>query len=282
VETALVATWPGQGLLPSLREALADADSALLCVAFANQKGVNLLEPQLGVLGRRCRLLVTSSFGGETTATALASAASMHLDVRVLNPSSGTFHPKLYLARKGTASVAVVGSANLTGGLVSNIEAAAVLKGALNDPAIADAWALGERLWEHPANVDWSAGRLSLPPEELAPELLGALRQAVPDGSVLATLANGRPNLVTAVVPQGVYVETTSSRAKGLPAQLVPAWMLQLAWDYLCMHGALTNRYLLAADGLNVKRSSAVCTILAQLPDVEVASTRPIALTRVA
>jgi hypothetical protein len=58
--------------------------------------------------------------------------------------------------------------------------------------------------------------------------------------------------------------------------------MLQLAWDYLSLHGAPTNRYLLAADGLNVKRSSAVCTILAQLPDVEVGSTRPIALTRVA
>ena len=222
--------------------------------------------------------MVTSSFSGETTATALASAAAMHIGVRVLNPSSGTFHPKLYLARKGTASVAVVGSANLTGGLVSNIEAAAVLKGALDDPAIADAWTLGERLWDHPANISWSAGRLSLPPEELGDELLAALRRAVPDGSVLGTLAEGRPNLVTAVTPQGVYVVTASSKAKGLPAQLVPAWMLQLAWDYLRLHRALTNHYLLAADGLNVKRSSAVCTLLARLPGVEVVSTRPIAL----
>ncbi len=273
-----MATWPEQELLPSLRASLADADSALLCVAFANQKGVNLLGPQLKVLGRRCRLVVTSSFSGETTATALASAAAMHIGVRVLNPSSGTFHPKLYLARKGTASVAVVGSANLTGGLVSNIEAAAVLKGALDDPAIADAWTLGERLWDHPANISWSAGRLSLPPEELGDELLAALRRAVPDGSVLGTLAEGRPNLVTAVTPQGVYVVTASSKAKGLPAQLVPAWMLQLAWDYLRLHRALTNHYLLAADGLNVKRSSAVCTLLARLPGVEVVSTGPIAL----
>ena len=47
-----MATWPEQELLPSLRASLADADSALLCVAFANQKGVNLLGPQLKVLGR--------------------------------------------------------------------------------------------------------------------------------------------------------------------------------------------------------------------------------------
>jgi hypothetical protein len=54
--------------------------------------------------------------------------------------------------------------------------------------------------------------------------------------------------------------------------------MLALAWEYLLAHGTQTNRHLLAADGLNVKRSSAVCAILARLPGISVASTRPVTL----
>jgi len=61
-------------------------------------------------------------------------------------------------------------------------------------------------------------------------------------------------------------------------AQLVPAWMLQLAWDYLQRYGELSNRYLLADDGLNVKRSSAGCALLDTLPIVDVTSTQPIVL----
>jgi hypothetical protein len=52
--------------------------------------------------------------------------------------------------------------------------------------------------------------------------------------------------------------------------------MFQLAWDYLTSHGSLTNRHLLATDGLNVKRSSAVMAILARLPDVEVVGRSPV------
>jgi hypothetical protein len=245
---------------------------------FANAKGVNLLGPQLGRLGGRCRLVVTSTFGGETTATALGLAAGLGVAVRVLNPSASTFHPKLYLARKGPGALAVVGSANLTGGLVSNIEAAVVLTGTASDHAISDAWSLGEGLWRHPSCLEWSPRRLPLPPEELDPAFLDKLRQAVPPGSVVPTLSGDRPNTVTGVSPQGLYVETDKSRAKGTPPRLVPAWMLQLAWDYLRARGTLTNRYLLATDGLNVKRSSAVCAVLARLPEVEVTSVRPISL----
>ena len=54
--------------------------------------------------------------------------------------------------------------------------------------------------------------------------------------------------------------------------------MLQAAWDHLSREGWLTNKYLLSAAGLNVKRSSAVCAILADLPGVEVASSKPIEL----
>jgi hypothetical protein len=52
--------------------------------------------------------------------------------------------------------------------------------------------------------------------------------------------------------------------------------MFQLAWDYLTTHGSLTNRHLLATDGLNVKRSSAVMAILARLPAVKVVGRSPV------
>jgi hypothetical protein len=75
-----------------------------------------------------------------------------------------------------------------------------------------------------------------------------------------------------------VWVETERSRELRRPAQLVPAWMIQIAWEYLASHRALTNRYLLADDGLNVKRSSFVCALLAALPGVTVTARRPIEL----
>jgi len=46
------------------------------------------------------------------------------------------------------------------------------------------------------------------------------------------------------------------------------------------VHGRLANKVLLASDGLNVKRASAVCAILARLPGVDVESRRPLVLRR--
>ena len=51
--------------------------------------------------------------------------------------------------------------------------------------------------------------------------------------------------------------------------------MIQIAWDWLQARGTLTARFLVATEGLNVKRSSFVCALLARLPEVTVVSTRP-------
>ena len=77
---------------------------------------------------------------------------------------------------------------------------------------------------------------------------------------------------------EGVLVHTEKSKDAGAP-QVVDGWMIQAAWDHLQRHGELTNTQLL--DDLNVKRSSAVCAILSELPEVQVTSTEPITLTLV-
>lgn len=112
----------------------------------------------------------------------------------------------------------------------------------------------------------------------LADELLILLRTHLPAGKTIETLSLGRPNWIAEVTERGVLIETERSRALGEEAQLVPAWMLERAWDHLNEHGRLTNKHLLATDGLNVKRSSAVCALLSHLPGIEVESRRPIVL----
>src|SRR5262245_49671516 len=98
----------------------------------------------------------------------------------------------------------------------------------------------------------------------MTPALLEQLERFVPAGTVVTTLADGRPNWIVEVGEEGILIETEASKAKGTGPKLVEAWMLQIAWDHLSAHRSLTNRYLLSTAGLNVKRSSAVCAVLAQ------------------
>lgn len=96
-------------------------------------------------------------------------------------------------------------------------------------------------------------------------------------GSV-STIARGQVNRIEDVTGEGVTMSTDSSDDKAIGPQLIPAWMLNVAWHHLRETGSLSLRHLVSSDGLNVKRSSAVCALLAQLPGVTVASTQPIEL----
>lgn len=58
------------------------------------------------------------------------------------------------------------------------------------------------------------------------------------------TLADGKANLIHEVTADGVWVETERTRTAGRPAQLAPAWMIQIAWYWLQVHGRLTDRFL--------------------------------------
>jgi len=273
-QTQVVSTRCEPPLLTRVRGALEGADESLLCVAFISMAGVHLLRRQLAE-AKRSRLLATTVFGS-TAPAALDFASDLGVEVRVLNPSTGTYHPKLYLARRGDRSTAVIGSANLTAGLVGNVEVCSVVQGDLAQ--LETAWSIGERLWNDPRAVPWS-GAVAPAVDTEWDEVLARLDLFIPAGSVVPTLGvKPQPNLVSRIDGAGVWIETDRSRHQGTGPQLVNAWMLRLAWDYLTFHGHLSNRYLLADDGLSVKRSSAVCALLAQLPGVEVRSRSPIEL----
>ena len=263
--------------LEAIRRVLDGADEALLGVAFVHQRGVNLLKHQLRPVVS-VRLVATTVFGS-TTADGLAAAHEQGARVRVLNPVRGTFHPKVYLARHGDRLAAAIGSPNLTSGLIANVESAVVLEGPRDAPPLRNLWERAESWWEHEDAMDWSPSRVIAPAETLHRELLAMIADAVASDRVFMTLGRRpQPNTVHEVTADGVWVETLESVRKGRPPQHVPAWMIQLAWDWLQAHGRLTQKYLLGDDGLSVKRSAFVCALLARLPGVEIVSSSPIEL----
>ena len=273
------ATTTDRSLLPAVRTALRGADEALLCVAFVSEQGVHLLSKELRQLGPRASLLVTTAFGS-TRPAALDMARGFGTNIAVLNPGgSSTYHPKLYAGTRADGSAsAVIGSSNLTGGLVSNVEVATALSGTLDDAPLRDAWAWARRLWDDDRVQPWEPDRgAKATGSTFDPVLFELLRAEVRRDPVFMTLGRvPKRNMVTELTPTEVYVETDRTAQRGTGAAPVPAWMFELAWDYLRAHGELANTYLL--NELNVKRSSAVCAILGRLPCVKVVSSQPIVL----
>ena len=108
-------------------------------------------------LRHRARLIVTTTFG-TTTDAAIAAAHRYGTQIRVLNPpGSQTYPPKLYVARRDDGkAAAVIGSANLTGGLVNNVEIATVLKGSRDATPLDEAWRFATGLWARDEARDWA------------------------------------------------------------------------------------------------------------------------------
>jgi hypothetical protein len=278
VETVTAA---GFGLLQAIRDTLASSTDSMLCVAFAHERGVRLLGKELEAShrrGGRARLLVTTAFDRSgTTGDALIAARSFGVEVRIHNHSGGTYHPKLYLGSDGSKASAVIGSANLTAGLACNVEVGVAMVGARGEPALTRAWEVGEALWADARSESWEARAAEAPEEEIVPELLAEIAKARRLDPVFMTLGpNPRPNNVVEVTPSEIWIETERTRRERTGPQPVPAWMLNLAWEYLKTRGELTNATLL--NQLRVHRSSAVCALLARVPGVEVPSGGPIAL----
>lgn len=220
--------------------------------------------------------MVTTTFGS-TDQGALAMAAGLGARVRLLNPGAGSYHPKVYLGHGGGGVQAVVGSANLTGGLATNLEAGVWMKGSDGDAPLVKVAEFAEQLWADPRAVPWQPSVVAEGTRErLEPELRSAIVAAWREDPVFLTLGRTpAENRVVDVTPEAVFVETERARLRGA-AQPVDAWMLNLAWSYLKTHGELANTVLL--HDLRVHRSSAVCAILARLPGVEQAPGRKIVL----
>lgn len=273
-------TTSDRSLLHAVRATLDGAEDAFLCVAFVQEKGIHLLEQELEALRRsraRTRLLVTTTFQ-TTSPSALSMASGLGLDVRILNPGSGrTFHPKLYLGSSPSGARAVVGSANLTGELATNLEAAIALRGAREDVPLARAWEWAEALWSDDRVERWTPQVAERVEEPFEPELYSALSAEVRRSPIFMTLGSRpRPNRVVELTPVEVHVETERSRERTGSPDAIPAWMFNLAWERLRTHGTMSNSVLLS--DLRVHRSSAVCAILARLPQVERVPGREIVL----
>lgn len=259
-----------RSLLDRLRATLAGSSSAIMCVAFVQERGLHLIAKELEALAaarRHVRLLVTTTFAS-TDGAALAMATGLGAEVRVLNPGSGSFHPKLYLGLDGRGLQAVVGSANLTAGLATNVEVAVWMKGTSGDAPLGRVQDIAERLWSDPRAQAWQVDRVAESKVELFDDALWPLlSRELALRPVVSTLGpRPRANRIAHVSREGVLVETERSKSRG-GGELVPAWMFNLAWSYLRTHGTLSNTVLL--NELRVHRSSAVCAILARLPGVE-------------
>ena len=178
-------------LLRAVRSTLSSAAQALLCVAFVQEKGLHLIARELEALQRRrvrARLLMTTHFGTGTPA-ALGTARQLGLEVRILNPGPGqTFHPKLYLADHAADTRAVIGSANLTGGLVTNLEVAVALRGGRGDAPLADAWQWAETLWRDERTSPWTARVVEPVVEAFESTLYAQLASEMGRDPVFATL----------------------------------------------------------------------------------------------
>ena len=236
--------------LRAVRAVLHGADEALLAVALVQRRGVNLLASSLASVGR-ARLVATTAMG-TTTRDGLSTAAELGVETRVLNPSRGAFHPKLYVARHGDELRAAVGSANLTSGLVANIEAVAVVRG----EGLQALWDQAEAWWEHPDAVAWAPEREPAPAEVLHPRLLRRIRVALEETREVAP-----GDVVSDITPEGLYLDEG--------ARLVDAWRIQIAWDWLTARGTLSERVL--AEELGVEGAGFICALLARLPSVRVA-----------
>lgn len=106
--------------------------------------------------------------------------------------------------------------------------------------------------------------------------LLERIHSIIQPGDEILTLSTKRPNVIAAIDRRGIWVQTLRSESRGSGPQLVPAWMIAVAWRQLRKTGVLSHAELL--DDLNVKRSAFVIALLAQFSDVIVRSTEPIVI----
>ena len=120
-----------------------------------------------------------------------------------------------------------------------------LLRGRREDGPIRELWAWAEALWEDSRGEPWQPVLAAEAGDGFNRDLHPALVHVVREDPVFLTLGpHPRPNLVTEVTRECVYVETEPTLAARRPPAAIPAWMFDVAWERLRTHGRLTIREL--------------------------------------
>jgi len=153
-----------------------------------------------------------------------------------------------------------------------------LLRGTTKDRPLRELCELAESIWSDRRCDPWQVDRVAEArgDDELDPTLLDQLSREAARQPVFETLGRPAENRVVEISRSEVLVETRRTRCRGTGPASIPAWMLNIAWDYLHAHGELSNQTLL--NHLRVLRSSAVCAMRARLPGVERVPGRNVAL----
>lgn len=107
-----------------------------------------------------------------------------------------------YLGSNHARARAVVGSANLTGGLATNLEAAVALHGVRDDVPLARAWEWAEALWSDDRVKRWTPQVAERLEESFEPELYKAFKAEVERSPLFLTLGpRPRKNRVVELTP---------------------------------------------------------------------------------
>lgn len=277
--TTLVGHACERSLHDALRLVLDRAEEAVLCFAVVRRAGVHLVEAELTSLAERGRVVTTPMARGGSTRTAIDALHEANLKVRIIEPTRGRFQARTAIARRGPTTRALIGSAELSAGLLTDIQTAVLLEGDADEPVLRDIWSTAAAQWSMDGTQPWEPRPVEAGDEVFPDPLYDALVRQVAREPVFLSLGHKRPYRVTELRRNGLWIETDALLLRHLPSQFVPAWMLTLAWDVLRVQGSLTRSYLRDNDGLNLTRASEILAFLARLPAVRVASTRPVTLT---
>lgn len=141
-------------LFIALKELLAWSDEIDLCVAWAtSSEGQGRHWKELS-LDKVQRAIVGTAFA-QTEPAALAELGSKKNCLRLMINSTGTFHPKIILGRKGDKRRAIVGSANFTtAAYTSNTELSMLLRGKSTEPAFKEIEEFIETQWLRGVELD--------------------------------------------------------------------------------------------------------------------------------
>ena len=249
---------------------LPDLESAVVCVAFANKAGVELIAAELGRAGDRVDVFVGIR-NGITTKEGLLALLNTGVNVHCVDTGARhlVFHPKFYVARSDARAIVVVGSANLTlGGLNNNIESSVVLDLDLSrdedleflESIVTECTDLAG---EHPRHVVrikrrsdveqlYSQGRVSDEASSRTPHPVGGTKEA---GDALPTMTLKVTRLVSAtrrVAPSGQGPSLKTPTSGG--ASLSRAPTLEVVWR----SKALTERDLGVPSGKNTHPTGSI------------------------